>query len=106
MCINNMISKLLNTATNLFADCALHHSWKVDILEMETAITNVAENFTTNLALSSATIWKLDQCFIEGDEFSIAVCKAGNLTINCGQWKKSTKTTSRKNNLGHKSITQ
>ena len=64
-----MISKLLYTATNPFAYCALHQSWIVDILDMETAVANVAENFATNLALSIATksfIRKLDHCFIEG----------------------------------------
>lgn len=73
MSINNMIPKLLNTAANLFAHCAFHQFGIVDILKMEPAVTNVAENFSTNLALSIGTVWKLNQCFIEGEEFSIAV---------------------------------
>ena len=76
MDIDYMVSKLLYTATNLFAYRALHQSWIVDILDMETAVANVAENFATNLALSSATkpiIRKLDHCIIAG-------CKAWNFT--------------------------
>ena len=54
----------------------------MDILEVESAVANVAENFATNLALSTGTIWKLDQCFTEGEEFSIALCKGRNRTVN------------------------